>query len=60
MVLKRATFTDFARGWSNEGANVKKSYELWVMSYEIFFQKKRLTFLLLTFNFLQANPVVDF
>jgi len=28
MVLKRATFTVFARGWSNEGANVKKSYEL--------------------------------
>jgi len=28
MVLKRATFTDFARGWSNEGAKVKNNYEL--------------------------------
>jgi len=24
MVLKRATFTDFARGWSNVGANLQK------------------------------------
>jgi len=24
MVLKRATFTVFARGWSNEGAKVNK------------------------------------
>jgi len=27
MVLKRATFTDFARGWSNVGAKVFKKVE---------------------------------
>jgi len=28
MVLKRATFTVFARGWSNEGAKVNNYFEL--------------------------------
>jgi hypothetical protein len=32
MVLKRATFTVFARGWSNEGANVIKKNQIPIKS----------------------------